>query len=60
MEEKKGPSYVVYQSQQADPECTVEDPREAEGVLFGSPTRYGKLPGTRERGEAPTVLLRLR
>ena len=43
MEQEKGPSYEAYQIQQADPECTVEDLQAAEGVLFGSPTRYGNM-----------------
>ena len=43
IEQEKGPAYQAYQSQQADPECTVEDLRDAEGVLFGSPTRYGNM-----------------
>ena len=25
------------------PECTLEDSREADGILFGSPTRYGNM-----------------
>jgi NAD(P)H-dependent FMN reductase len=29
--------------QQSVPECTVDDLREADGVLFGSPTRYGNM-----------------
>jgi len=43
MTQEKGPDYEVYRSQQTDAECTVEDLREAEGVLFGSPTRYGNM-----------------
>jgi NAD(P)H dehydrogenase (quinone) len=43
MEKEKGYSYQVYQSQQSIPECTVDDLREADGVLFGSPTRYGNM-----------------
>jgi NAD(P)H dehydrogenase (quinone) len=45
MEKEKGYSYQVYQSQQSIPECTVDDLREADGVLFGSPTRYGNMTG---------------
>jgi len=33
----------VYQGLQSIPECTVDDLREADGVLFGSPTRYGNM-----------------
>jgi NAD(P)H dehydrogenase (quinone) len=43
MEEEKGYSYQVYQSQLSIPECTLDDLREADGVLFGSPTRYGNM-----------------
>ncbi len=43
MTQEQGPDYEVYRSEQADPECTVQDLQEAEGVLFGSPTRYGNM-----------------
>jgi NAD(P)H dehydrogenase (quinone) len=43
MEKEKGYSYQVYQSLQSIPECTLDDLREADGVLFGSPTRYGNM-----------------
>jgi NAD(P)H dehydrogenase (quinone) len=43
MEQEKGYSYQVYQGLQSIPECTLEDLREADGVLFGSPTRYGNM-----------------
>src|SRR3954463_6444254 len=43
MEQEKGYSYQVYQSQAAIPECTLEDLRTADGVIFGSPTRYGNM-----------------
>ncbi len=43
MEHEKGFSYQVYQGQQSIPECTVNDLREADGVLFGTPTRYGNM-----------------
>jgi NAD(P)H dehydrogenase (quinone) len=43
MEQEKGFSYQVYQGQQSIPECTVDDLREADGVLFGSPTRFGNM-----------------
>ena len=35
MEQEKGYSYQVYQGLQAVPECTIDDLREADGVLFG-------------------------
>jgi len=41
MEAEKGYTYQVYQSQAAIPECTLDDLRTANGVIFGSPTRYG-------------------
>ena len=43
MEQEKGYSYQVYQGVQSIPECTIDDLREADGVLFGSPTRYGNM-----------------
>lgn len=43
MEQEKGYSYQVYQSQAAIPECTLDDLRAADGVVFGSPTRYGNM-----------------
>jgi len=43
MEQEKGYSYQVYKGLQSIPECTVDDLREADGVLFGSPTRYGNM-----------------
>lgn len=43
LEQEKGYAYQVYQSLQSIPECTVDDLREADGVLFGSPTRFGNM-----------------
>jgi NAD(P)H dehydrogenase (quinone) len=43
MEKEKGYSYQVYQSQQSIPVCTLDDLSEADGVLFGSPTRFGNM-----------------
>ena len=43
MQKENGYAYQVYQAQQSIPECTVDDLREADGVLFGSPTRYGNM-----------------
>lgn len=43
MEEEKGYSYQVYQSQATIPECMLDDLRAADGVIFGSPTRYGNM-----------------
>ena len=35
---------VRVREQQADtPVCTLDDLREADGVIFGSPTRYGNM-----------------
>jgi NAD(P)H dehydrogenase (quinone) len=34
MEQEKGYSYQVYQGVQSIPECTIEDLREADGVLL--------------------------
>ena len=33
----------VYDSQASIPECTLDDLRSADGVIFGSPTRYGNM-----------------
>ncbi|MDV2993559.1 MAG: NAD(P)H dehydrogenase (quinone) [Chroococcidiopsis sp. SAG 2025] len=33
----------VRQQQQDIPICTVDDRRSADGVIFGSPTRYGSM-----------------
>ena len=43
IEAEKGYAWQVYQSQAGVPECTVEDLREADGVIFGSPTRFGNM-----------------
>ena len=43
MEAEKGYSYQVYQPQASVPECTLDDLRQADGVVFGSPTRYGNM-----------------
>jgi NAD(P)H dehydrogenase (quinone) len=40
---ENGYAWQVYESQASVPECTVEDLKEADGVLFGSPTRYGNM-----------------
>src|ERR1700745_2473118 len=33
----------IYDSQASIPECTLDDLRAADGVIFGSPTRYGNM-----------------
>lgn len=43
MENEKGYAWQVYQNQQSIPECTVDDLREADGILLGTPTRYGNM-----------------
>jgi NAD(P)H dehydrogenase (quinone) len=43
IESEKGYAYQVYQSQASVPECTLDDLRDADGVIFGSPTRYGNM-----------------
>lgn len=43
IEAEKGYSYQVFQSLKSIPECTNDDLREADGVVFGSPTRYGNM-----------------
>jgi NAD(P)H dehydrogenase (quinone) len=43
IEQGKGYAYQVYQSQAGVPECTLDDLRIADGVIYGSPTRYGNM-----------------
>ena len=43
IEKENGYAYQVYQSQASVPECTLDDLRDADGVIFGSPTRYGNM-----------------
>jgi NAD(P)H dehydrogenase (quinone) len=43
IESEKGYAYQVYQSQASVPECRLDDLRDADGVIFGSPTRYGNM-----------------
>jgi NAD(P)H dehydrogenase (quinone) len=43
MKAENGYAWQVYQSQADVPECTVDDLKEADGVIFGSPTRYGNM-----------------
>ncbi len=43
IEAEKGYAYQVYQSQQSIPVCTNDDLQAADGLLFGSPTRYGNM-----------------
>jgi NAD(P)H dehydrogenase (quinone) len=43
IEAEKGYALQVYQGQKSVPECTVDDLRAADGVVFGSPTRYGNM-----------------
>lgn len=43
IEAEKGYALQAYQGQQSVPECTVDDLRAADGVVFGSPTRYGNM-----------------
>ena len=40
---ENGYAYQVYEAQVAVPECTLADLHEADGVLFGTPTRYGNM-----------------
>ena len=43
MKAENGYAWQVYQSQADIPECTVDDLKDADGVVFGSPTRYGNM-----------------
>jgi NAD(P)H dehydrogenase (quinone) len=38
-----GFAWQVYQAQQNIPECTLDDLRAADGIIWGSPTRYGNM-----------------
>ncbi|MHB1954421.1 MAG: NAD(P)H:quinone oxidoreductase [Sulfobacillus sp.] len=49
IEAEKGYTYQVYQSQAGTPECTLQDLRQADGVIFGSPTRYGNMTAQMKR-----------
>ena len=49
IEAEKGYSYQIYQSQVSIPECTLDDLRDADGVIFGSPTRYGNMTAQMKR-----------
>lgn len=40
---ENGYAWQVYQSQAGVPECTLDDLKAADGVIFGSPTRYGNM-----------------
>ncbi len=40
---------AVWEQQKAIPVCTLEDLREADGVVFGSPTRYGNMTAQMKR-----------
>jgi NAD(P)H dehydrogenase (quinone) len=43
MKAENGYAWQVYQSQADVAECTVDDLQDADGVIFGSPTRYGNM-----------------
>ena len=43
MNKEDGYAKQVYDSQASIPECTLDDLRAADGVIFGSPTRYGNM-----------------
>jgi NAD(P)H dehydrogenase (quinone) len=43
MKAGNGYAWQVYRSQADIPQCTVDDLQEADGVIFGSPTRYGNM-----------------
>src|SRR5258708_4823687 len=38
-----GHAAKIWREQKSIPACTVDDLREAEGLLMGSPTRYGNM-----------------
>ncbi|MCL5095981.1 MAG: NAD(P)H:quinone oxidoreductase [Candidatus Omnitrophica bacterium] len=41
--EKSEHASRIWKEQQATPECSLDDLREASGVVFGSPTRFGNM-----------------
>ena len=43
LEAGDGYSTKVWHEQKSVPVCTVDDLREADGLLMGSPTRYGNM-----------------
>jgi NAD(P)H dehydrogenase (quinone) len=43
LESGDGHATKVWREQKSIPACTVEDLREADGLLLGSPTRYGNM-----------------
>ncbi|MGA8571531.1 MAG: NAD(P)H:quinone oxidoreductase [Desulfobaccales bacterium] len=52
-------SLAVWKRQQDIPICTLDDLKEADGVIFGSPTRYGNMTAQMKRlidGTAPLWL----
>ena len=50
----------VWEKQKDVPECTLDDLRSADGVLFGSPTRYGNMIAQAKRLVDSTVDLWLK
>jgi NAD(P)H dehydrogenase (quinone) len=43
LEAGDGHASKVWQAQKTTPACTLDDLREADGLLLGSPTRYGNM-----------------
>ena len=43
LEAGDGHASKIWQAQKNTPPCTLDDLREADGLLFGSPTRYGNM-----------------
>ena len=43
LESGDGYASKVWNEQKATPACTLDDLRECDGLLFGSPTRYGNM-----------------
>jgi NAD(P)H dehydrogenase (quinone) len=60
LEEGNGYSSQVWKDQKTIPACTVDDLREADGVLFGSGTRYGNMTAQMKRLIDSTVSLWLK
>jgi NAD(P)H dehydrogenase (quinone) len=60
LEEGHGHAAAVWKDQKNIPVCTVDDLREADGVLFGSGTRYGNMTAQLKRLLDSTVSLWLK
>jgi NAD(P)H dehydrogenase (quinone) len=49
LETDEGHASKIWQAQKNTPACTLYDLREADGLLLGSPTRYGNMTRSNDR-----------